>query len=167
MPRRQEEPKPMQKAGRALAGRLEPLLLAGPMGMREITTTLEVDPEVVVVALRKLRRRDDGRLRSGISLGHVCWWWEPATRPGRDGAALPAESAGSAAKTEDAPAAERAKKRKKRKKGSRRLATGRASAARKARGVHPERSRGAGHDPGEQPGIEEAVPVASAGQGIA
>ena len=48
MPRRQQEPKPVQAAGRALAGRLEPLLLAGPMSMRQITTTLEADPEVAV-----------------------------------------------------------------------------------------------------------------------
>lgn len=115
MPRRQQEPKPNQAAGRTLAGQLEPLLLAGPMSMRQITAALEADPEVVVVALRELRRRDDGRLRSAISLGHVCWWWEPAARGGREGTAAPPAPPGTTAKVEGAPTPERTKKRKKHK----------------------------------------------------
>jgi hypothetical protein len=104
----------MQAAGRALAIRLEPLLLADPMNMRQITATLEADPEVVVVALRELRRRDDGRLRSRISLGHVCWWWEPSRRDGRGKTPASAAPAG-AGKADGTPTAERTKKGKKHK----------------------------------------------------
>jgi hypothetical protein len=44
--------------------------------MGQMAAVLEVEPEVVVVALRELRSRKRGQLRSTIRLGHVSWWWE-------------------------------------------------------------------------------------------
>ena len=49
------------------------------MDMQRMTEVLDVQPEEVVVILRRLRaRKRRGRLRSTIRFGHVAWWWEPA-----------------------------------------------------------------------------------------
>ncbi len=62
---------------RDLAARLRLLLEQGPADVRRMATALEVEPEVIVVAMRELRAAGAGRLRSTIHLGHVSWWWEP------------------------------------------------------------------------------------------
>lgn len=72
---------------RDLAARLRLLLEQGPADVRRMATALEVEPEVIVVAMRELRAASAGRLRSTIHLGHVSWWWEPdrGLKPGDPG----------------------------------------------------------------------------------
>jgi hypothetical protein len=66
---------------KSLASKVRDLLALSPRSVGEIADTLEVEPEVVVIALRELRARKRGRLRSTIRLGHVSWWWEPPVEP--------------------------------------------------------------------------------------
>jgi hypothetical protein len=70
------EPRLEKEERKALAGRLRKLLRQAPLNMREMALALEVEPEVVVIALRELRARKRGQLRSTIRLGHASWWWE-------------------------------------------------------------------------------------------
>jgi hypothetical protein len=92
MPRNPLEPKLDKDQRKALSGRLRKMIAAAPMDMASMARALEVDPEVVVVALRELRARKRGALRSTIRLGHVSWWWEDspgkAKPPGDEPAAL-------------------------------------------------------------------------------
>lgn len=62
-----------------LAGKVRTLLDRNPLGVGEIADALGIAPEVVVIALRELRARKKGTLRSTIRLGHVSWWWESAS----------------------------------------------------------------------------------------
>jgi hypothetical protein len=75
-PRGRLEPRLGKDERKALAGRLRALLSAAPQNMREMSVALEVEPEVVVIALRELRARKRGTLHSTIRLGHASWWWE-------------------------------------------------------------------------------------------
>lgn len=70
------EPKLGKEARKALAARLREHLRLAPHDMGTMAAVLDVEPEVVVVALRELRARKRGKLRSMIQLGHVSWWWE-------------------------------------------------------------------------------------------
>jgi hypothetical protein len=70
------EPKLGKEARKALAARLREHLRLAPHDMGTMASVLEVEPEAVVVALRELRARKRGKLRSMIRLGHVSWWWE-------------------------------------------------------------------------------------------
>ncbi|MGI8422871.1 MAG: hypothetical protein ACR2NO_01915 [Chloroflexota bacterium] len=48
--------------------------------MGDLAEALDVDPEVVVVALRELRARKRGALRTTIQMGQTVWWWEEAEK---------------------------------------------------------------------------------------
>lgn len=72
------EPGLTKEERKALAARLRQVIAGAPMDMRQMAHVLEVEPEAVVVALRELRARKRGTLRSTIRLGHVSWWWEDA-----------------------------------------------------------------------------------------
>jgi hypothetical protein len=75
--RRPLEPPIGKDERKALARRVRELLLAAPRSVGQVGEALEIEPEVVVIALRELRAQKQGRLRSTITLGHVSWWWEP------------------------------------------------------------------------------------------
>ena len=85
--RRPPEPPIGKDERKALARRVRELLLAAPRSVGQIGEALEIEPEVVVIALRELRAQKQGRLRSTITLGHVSWWWEAPAEP----AAVPAQ----------------------------------------------------------------------------
>lgn len=70
------EPKVGKGRRKALAKELRARLAMKPLGVAEMAEELEVEPEVVVVALRELRARKKGTLRSTVQLGHAAWWWE-------------------------------------------------------------------------------------------
>jgi hypothetical protein len=77
MPRPPLEPRLKKRERKALARRRRRLLAGAPRNMRPMADGLEVEPEAVVVALRELRARRRGQLRTTIRLGHVCWSWQP------------------------------------------------------------------------------------------
>ena len=87
-----------------LGRRLRALLEHGSLDVVGMALGLEVEPEVVVIALRELRALPGGRLRSAIRLGRVTWTWER----------LPDEGASDvpAGGIEDAPSARRRKDRR-------------------------------------------------------
>jgi len=70
------EPKLVKQERKALAKQVRATLVANPLNLGEIADALGIEPEVVVIALRELRARKRGRLRSTIRVGHVSWWWE-------------------------------------------------------------------------------------------
>ena len=70
------EPKLAKQERKSLAKHVRAILLSNPLNLGEIADALDIEPEVVVIALRELRTRKRGRLRSTIRLGHVSWWWE-------------------------------------------------------------------------------------------
>jgi hypothetical protein len=78
------EPKVGKEARKALAARLREHLRLAPHDMGTMAAVLDVEPEVVVVALRELRARKRGQLKSMIQLGHVSWWWEDAPAPAKE-----------------------------------------------------------------------------------
>ena len=88
--------KPRQKT---LARQLRTALAAAPMDMQVITEALEIQPEEVVVILRRLRGSRRGRLHSAIRFGHVCWWWDPEPIKPEKGAKS-AKTAGASKKTD-------------------------------------------------------------------
>jgi hypothetical protein len=87
-----------------LGRRLRALLEVGSLDVRGMAQGLEVEPEVVVIALRELRAQPGGRLRSAIHLGRVTWTWE---RLPDEGAPEPPEG-----ETEAGPSARRGKDRR-------------------------------------------------------
>jgi hypothetical protein len=87
-----------------LGRRLRALLEAGSLDVRGMALGLEVEPEVVVIALRELRAQPGGRLRSAIQLGRVTWTWERAQDEGAP--------AGPAGETGVAPPGRRGKDRR-------------------------------------------------------
>ena len=74
------EPKVGKERRKALAKELRARLAVAPLGIGEMAEQLDVEPEVVVVALRELRSRKRGRLRSTIQLGHTAWSWQEAPK---------------------------------------------------------------------------------------
>lgn len=111
MPRGPFNQKIAKDERKVLASRLRDVLRATPMHVGAMADALDVEPEVVVIALRELRTRKRGTLRSTIRLGHVHWWWEPPAVP--EPKPAPGEAAAAPAK----PKKGRKKDRKKGKEG--------------------------------------------------
>ena len=69
-------PKLKKARRKPLAAALRSRLREGRYAFAELEDVLEAEPEEIVAALRALRAKARGMVRTATNLGRTVWWWE-------------------------------------------------------------------------------------------